>query len=106
MYGSAFGRHGIFAGGAAVGQTLDAPIDADTLFANHKGKYKKRLEKKRRRLLGQINDLAPILKPGEKIRGIYAAVSPVTVPEQLLTGWIVYYLKRCIFVVTTHSTRP
>jgi hypothetical protein len=56
------------------------------------------------RQLKVLRDLAPtlkqVLKPDEEIWLAVRASSPMSWFEQLVTGWIIYYLKRCVLVFT------
>jgi hypothetical protein len=76
------------------------PFDADTMFADHNGIYKPRIEKKQRKLAGKLPFLKEILEDGEKILVITTAVSPTSFFEQLTTGFIFVYIKRCLLVMT------
>jgi hypothetical protein len=44
--------------------------------------------------------LKQLLKPDEEILLAVRASSPMSWFEQLTTGWIIYYLKRCVLVFT------
>ncbi len=76
------------------------PLDTAVLFSNHKNIYKRGVEKRQRKLLAKISFILPFLDPGEKILQVTTGCSPVSIIEQLLTGWIVFYLKRALFVFT------
>ena len=77
------------------------PVDRDILFSNHKGTYKKGIEKQQTKFIEKISFIKPFLKEGEKIILVTTGCSPMTVLEQLLTGWIVFYIKRSILVFTS-----
>ncbi len=79
---------------------FDLPVNTNVLFTNHKNIYKKAIEKRQRKLLKKIPFIRPFLHEGEEILFITTGCSPVSVIEQLLTGWIVFYLKRSLFVFT------
>jgi hypothetical protein len=84
-----------------TGQDLfGLPVDTAVLFSNHKNIYKRGVEKRQRKLLGKISFILPFLNRGEKILHVTTGCSPVSAVEQLLTGWIVFYLKRSLFVFT------
>lgn len=57
-----------------------------------------------KRQLKVLKELAPMLKQtlkaDEEILLSVRASSPMSWFEQLVTGWIIYYLKRCVLVVT------
>jgi hypothetical protein len=62
------------------------PVDRDILFSNHKGTYKKGIEKRQVKFIEKISFIKPILKDGEKIILVTTGCSIVFVLEQLLTG--------------------
>jgi len=76
------------------------PVNTDVMFTNHKNIYKQTIEKRQRRLLKKIPFIRPFLRQGETVLCITTGCSPVSVIEQFLTGWIVFYLKRSLFVFT------
>ena len=79
---------------------FDLPINTDIMFTNHKNIYKPAIEKRQRKLLQKISFLRPFLHEGETILCITTGCSPAPLIEQFLTGWIVFYLKRCLFIFT------
>jgi hypothetical protein len=79
---------------------IELPVDSEFLFSNHKKIYKKGIEKRQTKLLKQISFIKPFLKEGEKILLVTTGCSPMSFLEQFLTGWIVFYLKRSLFVFT------
>jgi len=79
---------------------FDVPLDRESLFSNHKGNYKKRIEKRQKKLLKKGAFLKYFLKEDEKILLITTGCSPAPILEQFLTGWIFIYLKRSLFVFT------
>lgn len=76
------------------------PVNPDVLFADHKNIYKKSIEKRQRKLLSKIGFIKPFLNENETILCITTGCSPMSLFEQFLTGWIVFYLKRSLFVFT------
>ena len=76
------------------------PLDREIIFSNHKDVYKKRVEKRQSNLLKKIPFIKNFLTEDEKILLITTGCSPVSILEQLLTGWIFIYLKRSLFVFT------
>lgn len=76
------------------------PVDRKFLFSNHKGVYKKKLEKRQRGLIVKISFLKSFLDDGEKVLLVTTAHSPVTRFEKLGAGWLFVYLKRCLLVFT------
>lgn len=86
---------------ASSAETFGLPINQETAFSNHKGVFKKRLKKQQ---LKMLKAYAPLLKqflePGEIILLALRGCSPMSFLEQFTSGWIIYYLKRCMLVVT------
>ena len=80
--------------------SLNLPLDREILFSNHKGTYKKRIEKRQTRLLKNGAFLKNFFKEDERILLITTGCSPSSILEQFLTGWIIVYLKRSLFVFT------
>ena len=80
--------------------SLHLPLDREILFSDHKGAYKKRIEKRQTRLLKNIAFLKNFFKEDERILLITTGCSPASILEQLLTGWIFIYLKRSLFIFT------
>lgn len=84
-----------------TGQDLfGLPVDTAILFSNHKNIYKRRIEKRQRKLLKKISFILPFLHEGEKILHVTTGCSPASFIEQFLTGWIVFQLKRSLFIFT------
>ncbi len=79
---------------------MDLPIDKSFLFSNHKGIYKKGVEKKQTRLFKKIGFIKPFLKNDEKILLVTTGCSSTSIIEQLTTGWVFYYIKRSLFIFT------
>lgn len=75
-------------------------VNPDVLFADHKNVYRQKVEKRQRKLLRKIAFIAPFLHENETILCVTTGCSPVSAVEQFLTGWIVFYLKRSLFVLT------
>jgi hypothetical protein len=76
------------------------PIDENVIFTDHKGVHRKGLERRQARLLKKVAFIAPFLEEGEEILQVTTGCSPVSMIEQLLTGWIVFYLKRSLLLFT------
>jgi len=75
-------------------------IDSATMFADHKGVHKPRIEKKQRKLAEKVTFLKDFLEDGEQLLAITTAVSPTSFIEQWTTGFIFVYIKRCMLVFT------
>ena len=79
---------------------LGLPVDRNIIFSNHNGAYKQGVEKRQTKLFQKISFLKPFLKKDEKILLVTTGCSPMSIMEQSLTGWIIFYLKRSLFVFT------
>ena len=76
------------------------PVDRSIIFSNDKGTYKQGIEKRQTKLFQKISFLKSFLKEDEKILLVTTGCSPMSIMEQFLTGWVVFYLKRSLFVFT------
>ena len=83
-------------------QIFGLPVDREILLSNHKNVYKKRIEKRQRKLIVKLTFLKPFLKKGEKILLITTGYSPLSSPAQYLTGFLFVYLKRAIYIFTNY----
>jgi hypothetical protein len=83
-------------------QIFGLPVNRETLFSNHKNVYKKRIEKRQRKLIVKISFLKPFLKRGEQIILITTGYSPLACAAQYLTGFLFVYLKRSLFIFTNY----
>ncbi len=85
----------------AQSESFGLPFNQEIAFSSPKGTFKERIKKKQLRMVEQY---APLLKqflePGEEILLVMRGCSPVSLMEQLTTGWIIFLLKRCTLVVT------
>jgi len=75
-------------------------FDRDIMFSNHKNQYKQGIEKRQQKFLQQNEYIKSFLSEDETINLITFGCSPMTVLEQLLMGWMVFYVKRSIFIFT------
>lgn len=86
---------------ASSAETYGLLINQVIAFSDKKGKFKERIKKKQ---LEMLKEYVPLLKqfldPGEEILLAMRGCSPMTSMEQLTTGWMIYYIKRCTLVVT------
>ncbi len=78
------------------------PVNREILFANHKDIYKKRIEKRQRKLIVKVSFLKNFLKKGEQILLITTGYSPLNSVAQYLTGFVFVYLKRSLIVFTNY----
>jgi hypothetical protein len=88
--------------GIMAPQIFGLPVDRETLFSNHKKIYKKRIERRQRKLIIKLSFLKPFLKKGEKILLVSTGYSPITSLAQYVTGFLFVYLKRSLFVFTNY----
>jgi hypothetical protein len=81
--------------------TFGLPINQSVAFSTHRGEFKERLKKQQ---LKMLKPFAPLLKqflePGEDVLLAMRGCSPMSFMEQFTSGWAIYYIKRCILVVT------
>jgi hypothetical protein len=83
-------------------QIFGLPVDREILFSNHNDVYKKRVEKRQRKLIVKISFLKPFLKKGEQVILVTTGYSPLNSLAQYLTGFVFVYLKRSLFVFTNY----
>jgi hypothetical protein len=76
------------------------PVDRKVLFTNHKNVYKKKIEKRQRKLIIKLPFLRFFLKENEDILLVTTGYSPTGSIEKFLIGWFFVYLKRSLFVFT------
>jgi hypothetical protein len=81
-------------------ELLGIPVEHATLFANHKNVYKRRIEKRQTKFIEKLSCLKPFLQADERVTCVTTAHSPMTVLEQFLMGWIIFFLKQCLLVFT------
>src|SRR4030042_4253286 len=81
--------------------TLNLPINKEICFSNQKNQFKEKIMEDQTKILTQFASfLKPLLEPGEEILFSVRATSPMSFLEQWTTGWVIYYLKRCILIFT------
>jgi len=82
-------------------ETFGLPVNQSIAFSNHKGDLKERLKKQQ---LKMLEPFVPLLKqfldPGEAVLLALRGCSPMSFMEQFTSGWMIYYIKRCVLVVT------
>jgi hypothetical protein len=76
------------------------PVERDTIFTDHKGAYKKRIEKQQRKLLVKTTFVKFFLHEDERILCLTTGYSPVSILEQVLTGLAFLFFKRAFFIFT------
>ncbi len=82
-------------------ETFGLPLNQSIAFSNHKGAFKERLKKQQLKTLQPfVPLLRQFLEPGEEVLLTMRGCSPMSFLEQFTTGWFIYYIKRCILVVT------
>jgi hypothetical protein len=75
-------------------------VDRNIMFSNHNQVYKKRIEKRQRKLIIKIPFLKPFISNTEKVLCVTMGHSPLTLLEKMGIGWLFFYLKRSFFVFT------
>jgi len=88
------------ASGSGERRLFDLPVDQKVLFSDHNDRFRKGLEKRRTKLVEKLAFLKPFLEEDERILLVTTGCSPMSVLEQVVTGWIVYALKRSLLVFT------
>lgn len=81
-------------------QVFGLPVDRDVLFSNHKNIYKKRIEKRQRKLFVKLGPIKPFLRKNEHILLVTTGYAPLASLGQYLTGFAFSYLERSLFVFT------
>ena len=76
------------------------PVKRKILFSNHKNVYKKKIEKRQRKLIVKIPFIKTFIKENERVLLITTGYSPISTIEKYLIGWLFIYLKRSLFVFT------
>lgn len=76
------------------------PVDRDKIFTNHKGVYKKCVEKRQRQLIVKSTFIKFFLHHGEQIQCLTTGYSPISVFEQIATGPAFLFFKRALFIFT------
>ena len=81
-------------------QIFGLPVDRKILFSSYKGIYKKRIEKRQRKLFVKLGPLKPFLRRNEQILLVTTGYSPLSSLGNYLTGFAFSYLNRSLFVFT------
>ena len=80
---------------------LNLPINKEICFSNQKEEFKEKIMKDQIKILKKfVPFLKSLLEPGEEILLCVQATSPMSFLEQWTTGWVIYYLKRCVLIFT------
>lgn len=86
---------------APSAETFGLPINQATAFSDKKGNFKERIKKQQLKMLkAYVPLLKQFLEPDEEVLLAMRGCSPMTSMEQLTTGRLIFYLKRCTLVVT------
>jgi PH (Pleckstrin Homology) domain-containing protein len=81
--------------------TFGLRINQDVCFTTQNNKPHRSTTSRQLKVLRELAPtLKQVLKPDEEILLAVRASSPMSWLEQLVTGWIIYYLKRCVLVFT------
>lgn len=82
-------------------ETFGLPLKQSIAFSNHKGDFKERLKKQQLKMLQPFAPLLmQFLEPGEEVLLAMRGCSPMSFLEQFTSGWVIYYIKRCVLVMT------
>jgi len=81
-------------------QVFGLPVERDIIFTNHRGIFKKRVEKRQRKLIVKLAFLKLFLRRGEKLWLVTTGYSPLSSLAQYVTAFLFVYLKRSLFVFT------
>ena len=79
-------------------QIFGLPVDREILFSNYKGNYKKRIEKRQRKLIVKLSFIKPFLQKREQVLLVTTGYSPLNRLAQYLTGFLFVFFKRSLFV--------
>lgn len=83
-------------------ETLGLPINTGVCFSTARGKFNKRVMKRQLKTFGPLVALLrQFLEPDESIVLAVRGRSPVSTLEAISTGWVIYYARRCVLVVTS-----
>ena len=93
----AISAHNLFRGPDFI---FGKPVARDVIFTNHKGVYKKRLEKRQRRRLVKIPFINSFLEDGEQIMFVTSGYPQLTRLERFLLRYFTVFLRRALFVFT------
>jgi tetratricopeptide (TPR) repeat protein len=85
----------------AKSDILNLPINKEICFSNHKKEFKEKIMKDQTKILMKFTSfLRQLLERGEEILLAVKATSPMPFLEQWTTGWVIYYIKRCVLIFT------
>ena len=77
------------------------PISPETAFTTPKGLYSAKIERRQRAMIADYEPaLMHFLESREEILLAMRGGSPMTLFERIMGGWITFFLKRCVLVVT------
>ena len=88
---------------AAVAQPVNIfgmPADRDTIFCDHRGIQKARIEKRQRKLIAKSAFIKFFLHAGERLRCLTTAYAPVDRLEKLLIGPAFLFFRRSLLIFT------
>jgi hypothetical protein len=87
---------------SASDQTSSSFINSEVMFSDHKSVYKKGLQNRRMKLVSKHQFIQAFLEEGEQVLLVTTGCSPITAIEQLIMGWVVFVVKRALFVFTSN----
>jgi hypothetical protein len=76
------------------------PVNEEVAFTNHKGIYKSTIARRQQKMLEKVDFIKPFLEQDEEILVVTQGCSPILPLEHLLTGWVIIYLKKALFILT------
>lgn len=76
------------------------PVVKEILFSDHRGTYKKKIEKRQRRFLVKIPFINAFLEDGEAIMLVTSGYGPFTRLERFLLRYLTVFQRRALFVFT------
>jgi hypothetical protein len=83
-------------------ETLGLPINTGVCFSTVRSEFNKRVMKRQLKTLEPlVAVLKQFLEPDETILFAVRGRSPVSTLEAMSTGWVIYYARRCVLVVTS-----
>ncbi len=85
---------------APAAEALGFNADTSIMFSDRKGRYRKGVERRQRKLAAKMPALSRFLRPDEQALMLATGCSPMSLGEQLFSGSMIMYLKRAMLVVT------
>ncbi len=81
--------------------TFGLPVNRAVCFSTHKDTFHEGTKKRQVKILKPLVPLLKqLLEPDEQILRAIRACSPMTILQQLTAGAYIYYIKRCVLILT------